>query len=128
MITRMTVDNFKAIRHLEVDLAPFTVLIGPNDTGKTSFLEAVYALAESPRSPLAECFWSPWRYRELIHKQAPDTQVRFTAELHSAGTNGDHANTDARLAYSLALEFGGERGCRVFSEHLGPAVETMTEL
>jgi predicted ATPase len=91
MITRMTVDCFKAIRHVEVDLAPFTVLIGPNDTGKTSFLEAVYALAESTRNSLAECFWSPWQNRELVHNGTPDTPVRFTAELGSLGDHGGHA-------------------------------------
>ena len=128
MITRMTVDNFKAIRHVAVDLAPFTVFIGPNDTGKTSFLEAVYALAESTRSSLPECFWSPWRNRELVHKHAPDTPVRFTAELSASGANAGQANTDGGLVYSLAFDFNGERGCKVFAEQLGPSVDSMTEL
>ena len=84
MITRMSVRNFKALRQVQVDLSPFTVLIGPNDAGKTSFLEAVYALAESTRSHLPSCFWSPWQFRELVHNNAADTNVEFDAELKPA--------------------------------------------
>jgi predicted ATPase len=53
MITKLHVQNFKCLRDVSVDLEPFTVLIGKNDTGKTSFLEAVEALSglvqEKPR-------------------------------------------------------------------------------
>jgi predicted ATPase len=129
MITRMTVDNFKALRHVEVDLAPFTVLIGPNDTGKTSFLEAVYALAESTRSPLDECFWSPWQNRELVHKCALDTPVRVTATLRTSEEDRDgRDNTDEGLAYLLALTFSDHHQCKVFAEQIGSTIETATEL
>ncbi len=104
------------------------MLIGPNDTGKTNFLEAVYSLAESTRNSPSECFWSPWQNRELVHNGTPDTPVRFTAELGSLGDHGGHANADEGLAYSLALTFAGERDCRVYSEKLGSAVEGMREL
>src|SRR5260370_34576200 len=104
MITRMTVKNFKALRDVTVDLAPFTVLIGLNDAGKTSFLEAVYALGESTRTPLANCFWSPWQSRELVHQQAPDTQVEFAAVLTSSSQPADgQSNLDKARAYSLSL-------------------------
>lgn len=41
MIERVYIQNFKCIRKLAVELTPFTVLIGPNDSGKTSFLQAL---------------------------------------------------------------------------------------
>src|SRR5215210_2637315 len=84
MITHMTVKNFKALRDVRVDLEPFTVLIGPNDTGKSSFLEALYAIAESTRSQLKRCFWSPWRDRELVRNQNPGTQVHFQISIDEA--------------------------------------------
>jgi len=80
MITRLRVQNFKALRDVDVELGPFTVLIGPNDTGKSSFLEAVYALAQSTRRPLAECFWSPWRGLDLVSGHRREEEVVFEAD------------------------------------------------
>jgi predicted ATPase len=42
MITSVTIQNFKNLRHLEVGLGPLTVFVGPNASGKTSVLEAVH--------------------------------------------------------------------------------------
>lgn len=41
MIGRFHVQNFKCLRDVTVDFAPFTVLIGPNDSGKSSLLQAI---------------------------------------------------------------------------------------
>ena len=41
MITSMHIENFKCFKEFDIELGPFNVLIGPNDTGKTAFLQAV---------------------------------------------------------------------------------------
>lgn len=41
MITQVHLKNFRCFRDVTVGLDPFTVLIGKNDTGKSSFLQAV---------------------------------------------------------------------------------------
>jgi predicted ATPase len=41
MITSLVIENFKAIKHLEIILEPFTVLIGDNSSGKSSVLQAL---------------------------------------------------------------------------------------
>jgi predicted ATPase len=128
MIRRMTVKNFKALRSVQVELEPFTVLIGLNDAGKTSFLEAVYALGESTRTDLAKCFWSPWQSRELVHGQVPDTQVEFAAVLTSSSQPAvGQANPDDTLAYSLSLTFSPGLGCHVAAERIGSATQEATE-
>jgi putative ATP-dependent endonuclease of the OLD family len=40
-VTHLTIDNFRSIRHLELELAETTVLIGPNNAGKTAILDAL---------------------------------------------------------------------------------------
>lgn len=40
-IKRVTIENFRSIRHAEVELGETTVLIGPNNAGKTAILEAI---------------------------------------------------------------------------------------
>ncbi len=41
MITSMHIENFKCFKDFDINLGPFNVLIGPNDTGKTALLQAV---------------------------------------------------------------------------------------
>ena len=40
MLTRVEMKGFKCLHDVDVDLGPFNVLIGPNDSGKSSFLQA----------------------------------------------------------------------------------------
>ena len=54
MITRFRVQNYKALRDVTLDLTPVHVLIGPNDSGKTSILEAMAALCRSVDHPVAD--------------------------------------------------------------------------
>jgi predicted ATPase len=44
MLSRVSVSGFRALVHLEVPLQPLTVLVGQNDTGKSSFLKALNGL------------------------------------------------------------------------------------
>lgn len=41
MITRLTIDNFKRLEHVAFDLTERVVLIGPNNSGKSSILQAL---------------------------------------------------------------------------------------
>src|SRR5579883_2612363 len=48
MITKVTVKNFRCLHDVEVQLGPFNVLIGPNDSGKSSLLKAIAAVWRGP--------------------------------------------------------------------------------
>lgn len=52
VITRLEIENFKAIRKVAIDLEPLTVLVGPNDSGKTTILQALAALSRSLIDPV----------------------------------------------------------------------------
>lgn len=41
MLTRLEVRGFKNLRHLTVELGPFTCIAGPNGVGKSSLFDAV---------------------------------------------------------------------------------------
>ena len=47
MINSFRVKNYKALQSVEVPLTQIHVLIGQNDTGKTSLLEAIHAFCTS---------------------------------------------------------------------------------
>jgi energy-coupling factor transporter ATP-binding protein EcfA2 len=45
MIRKVSFRNFKAYRSLDTELEPFTVLVGPNASGKTTLLEGLHAVS-----------------------------------------------------------------------------------
>lgn len=96
MITQFRVKNYKALRDVELNLTPIHVLIGPNDTGKTSLLEALVALCLSVDVSLGEAFIGRWDGRELVWN----------------GDGGDNETVhlcaivdDPRVCYSLEVSF-----------------------
>ncbi len=58
MIDNVEIHNYRGLRHVHVALAPLTVLIGPNNSGKTSFLQAIEFAGNAPprRGPAKHLF------------------------------------------------------------------------
>jgi putative ATP-dependent endonuclease of OLD family len=58
LIDRVRISNFRSLRHVEVVLSPVTVLVGMNNSGKTSFLKALHlALGADRRVVNADDFF-----------------------------------------------------------------------
>ena len=47
-ITKLRIENFRSMHSLELELGGTTVLIGPNNAGKSAILEAVRILLTPP--------------------------------------------------------------------------------
>ena len=54
MITRARVQNYKTLRDVEVDLAPLTVIFGPNSAGKSNLYDALSLLSRIATRPNLE--------------------------------------------------------------------------
>lgn len=80
MITRFRVQNYKALRDVALDLTPMHVLIGPNDSGKTSILEALASLCRSVDHQLPEAFVGSWKGADLVWKGDIDLIAALGAE------------------------------------------------
>ncbi len=80
MITRFRVQNYKALRDVTLDLTPIHVLIGPNDSGKTSILEALASLCRSVDHELPQAFVGSWQGADLVWKGDIDQIVALEAE------------------------------------------------
>jgi len=96
MITRFRVQNYKALRDVTLDLTPIHVLIGPNDSGKTSILEAIAALCRSVDHELKDAFTGRWDGRELVWRGTRDLPVVFDATV---------THDEDRLDYHLSCDF-----------------------
>jgi len=49
MIKSVIIKNFKCIKDLELQLAPLTIFVGPNGSGKTGILEAIALMSQAIR-------------------------------------------------------------------------------
>ncbi len=79
MITQFRVQNYKALRDVTLNLTPVHVLIGPNDSGKTSCLSALAALCRSVEHPIASAFLGSWQGNELVtHGTADCVSLKAT--------------------------------------------------
>lgn len=50
MIKKIKIENFKSIKNLEIELAPLTIFVGPNGSGKTSILQAIALMSQASTS------------------------------------------------------------------------------
>ena len=112
MITNFRVQNYKALRDVTLKLSPIHVVIGPNDSGKTSVLEALGAFCRSVDSELVAAFRGHWEGRDLVWCRS-DEAITFIAGF------------DDGLVYKLGCEFNPTgREISVASEAVG--VKRMT--
>ena len=81
MIERIRIQNYKAIRDVDVELGRINVLVGPNDSGKTSFLEAVGAMCRSVDVPLTQAFVGAWNGVNLVRNQLSGAHVSVAVDL-----------------------------------------------
>lgn len=62
MINEVNINYFKCFKSISVPLKPLTVLIGPNDTGKSVFMEALCFLKQNKGIEINHCWRLERRY------------------------------------------------------------------
>lgn len=88
MLARLHVQNFKCLRDVEVAFGPFTVLIGPNDSGKSSILDALRLLGRTVVEPFPAIFRADDDLRLLAWKgdmRAGRAAIAWSVELGAVG-------------------------------------------
>lgn len=104
MITRVEVRNFKCLRALDQGLRPFQILIGPNASGKSTFLDVLAFVRDLVSNDLDAAFAARGRNpHDLISDPPCDPGV----------APGLHIALEARLPRSVAVQHGdGVSGIR----------------
>lgn len=93
---RITLENFRCFREAQpARMAPLTLLVGENSTGKTSFLALIRAL------------WDARGFRVPDFKEEPYDLGSFDEIAHHRGARGGRADTFS-AGFDLARE--GEKG------------------
>ncbi len=87
MLSHFSVKNYKCLADVSLPLTPIHVLIGQNDTGKTSLLEAMRAAVktlveiEPKNHALYDVFRGDWTGPELVWNESSTGDVYFTGKF-----------------------------------------------
>lgn len=103
---KLTLQEFKSFSQAEMTLGRFTVLVGPNASGKTTVLEALHYLTQLPRKAAGEVFSGPRRPVHLRRKSAdPSRQTKVSLEWGAEP-----------VGVSFSFEDDGHEGLRAKTE------------
>ena len=100
-LSRFGVKNYKCLGEIDIPLTPVHVLIGENDSGKTSLLEAMDAFFASSEKPLAGIFPQPWSARARASFKSPTTD-RPLGRMGRTGRRRTNAKLRATRIRSFA--------------------------
>ena len=104
-LSRFGVKNYKCLGEIDIPLTPVHVLIGENDSGKTSLLEAMDAFFASSEKPLAGIFPQPWSGASSCVIQVPNHGSTSGANgTHWAKTNKCQAPRDSDTEFRSTLQ------------------------
>jgi predicted ATPase len=82
MLERIHIENYKCLRDVTVDLGEFTILIGPNDSGKSSFLEVLQTFGKAVGQGYAAVFKDDHSLANLV--SGKDGALRVVLEVVGA--------------------------------------------
>src|SRR6516165_4224968 len=119
MLTRLHVENYKCLRDVTVDLGKFTILIGPNDSGKSSFLEVVRTLGRLTKENSANVFAGDRSLENLVWRR----ELHRNIVLEAAGSiSGDPYvyHLEIPIAERPPIEWLNFRGQKVFEGDESP--------
>ena len=103
-LSRFGVKHYKCLGEIDIPLTPIHVIIGENDAGKTSLLEAMAALHASSEVPVREMFPQPWQGRELVLHGSSEPDIELFGEWPIPEPKESNA-TPARFEYGLGVSF-----------------------
>ncbi len=121
MIRRIKVLHYRALKYIDVKLSNFLILIGPNASGKSTFLDAINLIKDilNEKNLQKAIEKRTSRFDELLWKQAGN-KFEITLELVIPDDiRAKLKDRDFSLAqYEIALQLDHEKGITISGENL----------
>lgn len=109
MFTNLHAKNFKAFEHFNVDLRPITLVLGPNNSGKSSVFAALRLLAQTascndPEVPLLlnGQYGDFGTYRDLVYGNNRNRTIEIGVSRES---DAEREKTPYTKSFSLTVRF-----------------------
>jgi predicted ATPase len=140
MIKRVRIKGYKSFKDLSIELKPLTVIFGPNASGKSNFLDAIYFISRAVSQknlkeafeghrglPLESFYYGDKGYDELLKEHSLEFTIEIDVELSPSviktveekieakrkgidSTLSKKVITETSLRYSLTIESLPETG------------------
>src|SRR5579862_2897642 len=83
MFRKITITNFKSLAEVSTELGAFTVLVGNNGSGKSSFLQAIDVVSWTVKYDSISTGLLDYNvdFRDLVYLRAAHSAIDFTADL-----------------------------------------------
>lgn len=85
MIKKILLENFKAFEKAEIEIKPITILVGPNNAGKTSLMQSISLIQQTLRSGTEVLAFrgvqSLGDFDNVIHQDSLTKELRFRFEF-----------------------------------------------
>lgn len=81
MIDKISLENFKAFEKAEIELKPITILIGPNNSGKSSLIQAIMLIQQTLMSGTNKVIHTDNKrfgeFKEILCQKSKTKKIRF---------------------------------------------------
>jgi len=122
MIKRIRARNFLSLKEMDLTLGPRDVLVGPNMSGKSNFIECLKFIQESTErqmggqvSPLHQAIAKRGGFKEIVWKGDPQGSVSLSLLVELPSRSGKNPIS---YSYELVLRLGIYGAAEVESERL----------
>ncbi len=109
MLTRIEIENYRSLRHVELEMKGLTVLIGPNGSGKSNMLDVFALMAEAAIGKLAKGVARRGGIGALLFRGGNEVHLKFTfdpdKELDSAKAPVRYEVALYDIEYERGIEF-----------------------
>lgn len=105
MIQSLSIRNFKALREVDVELRPLTVIVGPNASGKSSILQAIALLSSRLNRSQPPPDQNPYLLRSRNSTGDSTVGCRFVIEETEVNAELNISKPGFASSHSFAWEF-----------------------
>jgi len=112
MLTSISASNYRSFRHLRVDLAPLTLLVGPNNSGKSSVISLIRLLSQTIESndPNVRLLLNGGlgdfgTYKDLIHGNETRRHLDISFTIDPGKSNLFPGSDKKSLTFSLNYKY-----------------------
>ncbi len=117
-LIEVTARNFRSLREVQVELHPVSVMVGPNSSGKSNFLDLVAFLGDSVRTDLEPALSKRGGYRRVRFRGKSSGSVQIQVKANVTAYSSLTAPDEYSLAFwrRITRSSGGERSYLVRNE------------